>query len=538
MKFGRIPLDEAEGVILGHGVPLLSGKSFKKGRVLSAEDIEALRAGGYEEVAAARYEPGDVPEDEAAAAVAQAAAGDGVRVSAAFTGRCNLYAESRGLAVLDAARLERLNLVDEAMTVATVNPFEAVERDQMLATVKVIPFSAPREVVEACVAIAEDGGPLLGVAPLLPHEVGVVLTRVPGMKESILDKTIDVLSARLEGLGSRIAREIRCPHHEEKVAEAVAKLKAEGLSPILIFGASAIVDRRDVVPAAIEAAGGRVDHFGMPVDPGNLLLLGHHGGTPVIGVPGCGRSPKLNGFDWVLQRLLARLQVSPADIMGMGAGGLLKEIAGRPQPREETRPAAPRVPRVGAVVLAAGQSRRMGRTNKLLAKIDGVPMVARAVDAALSSQAHPVVVVTGHQREAVEAALEGREIVFAHNPRFAEGLSASLNVGIAALPGDVDGVLVCLADMPGVRWQHLDRLIAAFNPAEGRAICVPTCHGKRGNPVLFAARFFPEMRNLAGDVGAKHLIGAYGDEVCEVAIDDEAVFIDIDTVAALKASRR
>ncbi|MEE8274717.1 MAG: molybdopterin-binding/glycosyltransferase family 2 protein [Alphaproteobacteria bacterium] len=538
MKFGRIPLNEAEGAILGHGVPLLSGKSFKKGRVLSAEDIEALRAGGYAEVAAARYEPGDVPEDEAAAAVALAAAGDGVRVSAAFTGRCNLYAEFQGLAVLDTARLERLNLVDEAMTVATVSPFEAVERDQMLVTVKVIPFSAPREVVEACVAIAEEGGPLLGVAPLVPHDVGVVLTRVAGMKESILDKTIGALNARLERLGSRIAREIRCAHHEDEVAEAVAEMKAEGLSPILIFGASAIVDRRDVVPAAIEAAGGRVDHFGMPVDPGNLLLLGHHGGTPVIGVPGCGRSPKLNGFDWVLQRLLARLQVSPADIMRMGAGGLLKEIGGRPQPREETKAAAPRLPRVAAVVLAAGQSRRMGRRNKLLAKIDGVPMVARAVDAALASQAHPVVVVTGHEREAVEAALEGREVDFVHNPRFVEGLSASLITGTAALPEDVDGALICLADMPRVKWQHLDRLIAAFNPAEGRAICVPTCHGKRGNPVLFAARFFPEMRAVAGDVGAKHLIGAYGDELCEVAIDDEAIFVDIDTSAALKASSR
>jgi molybdenum cofactor cytidylyltransferase len=309
----------------------------------------------------------------------------------------------------------------------------------------------------------------------------------------------------------------------------------DGAELILVMGGSAITDRRDVIPAAIESAGGEVLQFGMPVDPGNLILLGEIAGKPVLGLPGCARSPRLNGFDWLLRRLMADVPVGRADIMRLGAGGLLKEIPSRPLPRAEAeaKPApAPRAPRIAAIVLAGGLARRMG-SNKLLAPIDGVAMVARVVDAVLASQARPVVVVTGNEAERVRGALAGRAVAFVHNPGFAEGLSASLKRGIAAVPADCDGALVCLGDMPRVTSRDLDRLIAAFNPVEGRAICVPVRDGKRGNPVLWAKRFFAEILGLAGDVGAKHLIGAYPEAVAEVATDDDGVLIDIDTPQAL-----
>jgi molybdenum cofactor cytidylyltransferase len=312
---------------------------------------------------------------------------------------------------------------------------------------------------------------------------------------------------------------------------------------VLIAGASAITDRRDVIPAAIEHAGGRVEHFGMPVDPGNLLLLGRLAdGTHVLGLPGCVRSPKVNGFDWVLQRLVADLPVTRSDIMRMGAGGLLKEIPTRPQPRsgadETTAAAAPRTPKIAAIVLAAGRSSRMGAANKLLTDVDGMPMVRRVVEAATASHAKPVVVVTGNEQGKVQATLRGCKATFVHNPRFAEGMSTSLQVGVAALPANLDGALVCLGDMPLVTAAVLDRLIAAFNPVEGRAICVPTWNGKRGNPVLWDRRFFAAMADLAGDVGAKHLIGEHADLVAEVAMSDDAVLTDIDTPEALAALRQ
>ncbi|WP_119421247.1 NTP transferase domain-containing protein [Desertibaculum subflavum] len=537
MFFGTLPLDQAEGAILAHSVSV-GTRRYKKGHRLAAADLALLREAGKASVIAARLESGDVPEDEAARRVAQAATGANVRRQEPFTGRCNLYASVRGVAVIDHARVDRLNAIHEAVTIATVPPFDLVDPDQMLATVKIIPFAAPAAAVAEAERIAAEGGPLVRVAGFARKRVGLAVTRLPETKRSIVDKTIEVVRTRVERCGSELAVAFDCAHEEAAVADAVRKLAAEGADPILVFGASANVDRRDVVPAGIAGAGGEVLHFGMPVDPGNLLLLARLGGRPVIGLPGCARSPKMNGFDWVLERLLADVPVTPADIARMGAGGLLKEIPTRPQPRDaEARAAkAPRAPRIAAIVLAAGRSTRMG-SNKLLEPLGAKPMVAHVVDAVLGSAARPVVVVTGNQAPAVEAALAGRAVSFVLNPDFADGIAGSLRRGLLALPSGIDGAVVCLGDMPDVQAGHIDRLIAAFNPVEGRAICLPTMHGKRGNPVLFGAEFFAEMREVQGDTGARHLIGAHGDVVCEVAIDDPAVLEDIDTPEALARLR-
>ncbi len=543
MIFGDTPLGEAEGAILAHSVKLGS-IGFKKGRVLSADDLAALEKAGVTGVVAARLEDGDVHEDDAAGAVAAAIMGKGLTASAAFTGRANLVVGRRGVLVVERARLDALNRFEEAITVATLTPFELVEPRQMAATVKVIPFAVPGEALERCLAAARAGDqPLVRVAALRPRPVGLIQTSLAGMKESILDKTKAAVDARLAALDCAPADELRCAHSEAEVARAIGTLIGRGAEMVLVSGASAIVDRRDVVPAGIARAGGAIDHFGMPVDPGNLILIGHIEATPVLGLPGCARSPKVNGFDWVLHRLIADLAVGRDEVMGMGAGGLLKEIPARPLPRAEAveAPAAavPRAPRIAAVVLAAGQSRRMGPENKLLADVDGKAMVAHAVEQALASQAGPVVVVTGHQREAVEAALRGFDIRYVHNPDYARGLSTSLHRGLAAVPAEADGVVVCLGDMPRVEAAAIDRLIAAFNPLEGRAVCVPTWGGKRGNPVLFARRFLAEMQEIEGDVGARHLIGEYPEVVCEVAMDEtgagEGVLVDVDTPEALAA---
>ncbi|MFT3775812.1 MAG: molybdopterin-binding/glycosyltransferase family 2 protein [Minicystis sp.] len=534
MFFGRIPVAEAEGAIVGHTLRLGGGAVLKKGTVLGAREIEALRAAGYAEVIGARLDGSDVPEDRAADEVARAIAGSGVRLAEAATGRCNLHAEADGVLCVDRDRIDRLNLRDEAVTVATIAPHAPVRAGDMVATVKIIPFAAPRATIEACAAIAERRA--ITIAPFVPWSAGLVLTRLPGTKESVLDRAAGAQRVRAERLGGRIAREIRCAHDEEAVAAVLREMLAAEVSPILLLGASAIVDRRDVIPAAIERAGGSITHLGMPVDPGNLMLLAKHGPTPILGVPGCARSLTRSGYDMVLERLAARLPVTSADVMTMGVGGLLGEIPTRPFPRDGDEPAPE--PAIAAIVLAAGRSSRMGERNKLLVEVDGAAMITHIVDAILATSVRPVVVVTGHDEDAVRAALGGREVIFVHNARWTEGMSTSLRAGIGQLGEDIDGALVCLGDMPRVRPAHLEALLGAFDPAGGRSICVPTWERRRGNPVLFARRHFAEMRVIEGDVGARALIEKHASAVCPVPMPDRGVTLDVDTPEALEALSR
>jgi molybdenum cofactor cytidylyltransferase len=542
MYFGEISINDAEGAILAHSLKV-SGKALKKGRVLSAADIEGLAAAGIAHITAARLDPGDIHEDEAAARLAEALCGPGLWVSAAFTGRANLVAETRGILQLTRARIDALNRVDEAVTLASLAPFSLVEPRQMAATIKIIPFAVPEAILERCLSLARAAPPLLQVKALRPRRVGLLQSHLPGTKTSILDKTKTVIDARLAALDCRPADERRVPHEEAAVADATAELMAAGCEIVLLSGASAIVDRRDVLPAALARCGASIEHFGMPVDPGNLLLIARCQEVALVGLPGCARSPKVNGFDWVLQRLMADIPLGGDDIMAMGAGGLLKEIAARPLPRAaavEGAPGGPKaraLPRIGALLLAAGQSRRMGKTNKLLAEIDGEAMLVKVSRMLRASRADPILAVSGHDYERVEALLAAEGLRYVHNPAYASGISSSLKRGLGALPAGLDGVIVCLGDMPKVTSAVIDSLIAAFDPLEGRAICVPTWQGKPGNPVLFASRFIPELQTLSGDVGARGLMSDYPELLCEVPVDSSGVLIDADTPESLERLR-
>ncbi len=401
----------------------------------------------------------------------------------------------------------------------------------MVATVKIIPFAVAGRERDAAVAVAEASRPLIRVAPYRVRKVGIVSTLLPGLAAKVIDKTMRVTEERLAPAGAVIVAQRRVAHEQQVLAEAIEDVLGEGAELVIVFGASAIADRRDVIPSAVETIGGRIEHFGMPVDPGNLLLVADVRGRPVLGAPGCARSPKENGFDWVLMRLLAGLEVRRDSITGMGVGGLLMEIVTRPQPREEAAGAHQR--RIAAVVLAAGRSTRMGGSNKLLAKIAERPLVRIAAEEALASRAKPVIVVAGHQRAQVENALAGLPVRLVHNPDFTQGLGSSLRAGVAAVPADADGAIICLGDMPRVDANLIDRLIAAFDPDRGVLVVVPTFEGKRGNPVLWSHRFFPDLMAIEGDVGARQLIGRYDEAVIEVPIEGKAALVDVDTPEAL-----
>jgi len=534
MRFGPVAPADAIGGVVVHTIR--RGKLvMKKGTVIGQAEVAALIEAGVNQVVVAALDPGEVSEDVAAATIAQAVAGDGVTVERAFTGRSNLFAAQPGVLVVDRTAVDRINRVDEAITLATLPAFKPVVMGEMIGTVKIIPFGVEAALRDRAVASSANHD-VMRVAPYRVSKVGIVSTLLPGLAPKVIEKTLAVTAERLAPAGAKIIAEKRVTHDERDVAQAIDEMFKKGAELVIVFGASAIADRRDVIPAAIERVKGRVEHFGMPVDPGNLMLIGQVEGRPVIGAPGCARSPKENGFDWILMRMLAGLKVTREDITGLGVGGLLMEIVTRPQPRVDVGVEDNR--RVAAIVLAAGKSSRMGGPNKLLEHLRGKPLVRIVAEQALTSKASPVVVVTGHMADEVKAVLKGLNVTFAHNPQFATGLASSVKAGVAALPDGADGAVVCLGDMPMVDSSLIDRLIGAFAPDKGALIAVPVSEGRRGNPVLWSRRFFDELMTLEGDVGERHLIAKHGEAVAEVAADGQSAFLDIDTPEALELARQ
>ena len=524
MIFADFPRDDAEGVLLAHTLKL-PASTFKKGRRLSAADLVLLREAGVATVSGARLAPDDLDEDQAAGAIAALLASEHLAARLPHTGRCNLHAQVSGIFIVDSGLIDRLNHVDEAITIATLAPYSPVRKGQVVASVKIIPFAVRQAQVAACRDTVASSP--LRLAPLAPQRVALIMSESSGTTPSILDKTLAVTRQRVEALGSSLILERRCRHESGAIGAAIAQALAAGSDMVLVSGAAVTKDRGDVVPSAIVGLGGEIMHFGMPVEPGNMLLLARIGQVPVINIPGCARSRRSNGFDWLLQRLLAKLPISSSDIMAMGVGGLIRSA-------HDEGGADNARPRVGAIVLAAGRSTRMGNMNKLLCPLGGIPLVTRVVDAACASHCSQVMVVTGFEAELVESALAGRAVSFTHNPAFDQGMSSSLRCGLRALPQDLDAVLVLLGDMPQITAEDIDSLLEAF-PPESPSIVIPERDGRRGNPILWPRRYFAEMCAVAGDVGARSLLELHADEVRSVVIASDAIFADVDTPDALAA---
>jgi molybdenum cofactor cytidylyltransferase len=329
MRFGPVPLSEALGAILAHSVALPEGR-LRKGCTLGPTEIEQLQATGHAQVIVARLDPTDLHEDAAALAVAQALVPDpraaGLDLRPVGTGRVNLHARTAGVLDVAAAKVDALNAVDPMLTLATVPRWQRLAAGEMAATVKIIAYGvAAASVTAACAA----GADALRLCPARLTRVVLVETHTDPAGRR-LDP--DAITHRLAVLGAGLMAHLHSPHHEADLATTLASVKDAEL--ILILTASATSDPDDVAPGAVRRAGGRVDRFGMPVDPGNLLFLGELDGTPIIGLPGCARSPALNGADWVMERLICGVPVTALDIAGMGVGGLLKESPARGRLRE------------------------------------------------------------------------------------------------------------------------------------------------------------------------------------------------------------
>jgi molybdenum cofactor cytidylyltransferase len=332
MKFGAVPLVEAAGKILAHKLISPNGqKVFNKGHMLTVEDVEKLRKLGITSVVVAALAVTDLNENEAAKRVGMAIAGSGTRVVAPGVGRANVMATVTGPLRINVTALDRLNNIDEGITIATLREHTLVYKGQLLSLVKIIPFAMPAARVEDVEAIASESAPVISVRELQPRSVALIVSGPNSERESMLEDFTPPVRLRIEKLGGTLDAVEYVGHNAASIADAIMTQQSHDL--IILAGISATIDHEDVIPSALRAAGGSVAHFGVPVDPGSLLMLGYIGNIPVIGAPGCIKSPQTNVVDMILPRLFAGERLTRADLVAMGHGGLLEDISERPMPR-------------------------------------------------------------------------------------------------------------------------------------------------------------------------------------------------------------
>lgn len=534
MKFGPCALSDCLDAILVYAVDLPDGR-IAKGTCLTSDHLSRLRANGIDDIIVARLEDGDLGEDAAADMIAKAMMPANVRLSVAATGRVNIYATQRGLLRVDRLRLRDINMVDEGITLSTVQHNQLVEAGDLIATLKIIPYSVAETAVATVIGLGA-GEPVISFHALRPRSFGLIQTRIPGMADKILKATEQTAKQRLNQLGCTLVDSRVVAHEAAAIDQAITASRANGPAVMLIAGGSAIADRRDEVPMGVIAAGGRIDHFGLPVDPGNLLMLSHIDEMPVIGMPGCARSIKMNGFDWILHLLLADLRIDAAEIADMAAGGLLMEIVSRPLPRRMVGRRQISNATIGGVILAAGQSRRMGAQNKLLAEIDGVPIIRRTAQAMLDGGLNDLVIVTGHEHRLVAAALDDLPVTCIYNDEYQSGQASSVACGVRHHQnGSHAAVLIALGDMPLVRPELIAALLRDHSslPDATDRITLPVFDGRRGNPVIWGRGFFDELVALTGDAGGRIIFAENKNAVNSLGWPDDSIHLDIDTPEAL-----
>ncbi len=498
MKFGPVPVEESAGCILAHSMKI-GGKRLKKGLCLSADDIRILRLSGCRTVTVAALEPHDLGEDEAARRIAEAliSGSDGLTCTAPFAGRVNVHADKAGIVEIDSGRVFRLNSADERITLATLPRYERVAPRSMVATVKVITYAVAEDRVAAAAAAASGA---LRLRRPVHESASLILTRSAGQPEHLAEKGRRSVLARLGAFGIRLEETRSVPHEAGSVGQAIRE-SSGGM--VLLLTGSATSDPEDVGPSALRMAGGRLLRFGMPVDPGNLLFLGEISGRPVIGLPGCARSPALNGADWVLERTACGVSIGSQDIAAMGTGGLLKEIPTRPHSRSAAVSAAR--PFIEAAVIGSG-----GRDS-----------LRRMLKAAVRSRADRVRTVSarGHDSR-LAAEFPG---VSAVSVPGGCGRSGFIRAAVGAVDSSADAVLLLPSDGPAVTSDQIDRLIAAFSPADGREICrFAQADGRQRPPVLFGRRFFESLAELPDFGGAASVAAAAGEFTAEIRLHDAA----------------
>ncbi len=532
MKFEKIKTTDAIGTVLGHTHRLKTDQGISqrlsKGTLLNAKHIDMLLQAEVDSVMVAVLETDDILENSAVERLARLFQGAGVGVESPRQGRCNLYALHRGVLDYDVSLIHRLNALDWRVGMA-IEYGGVIEAGTVFASIKVIPYAVPRSVLDAWELELKSGSGV-EMYPLRRRHVALIVSQHSDQPSSI-QRIVDVHRSRIEGLGSQIDRVCRCEHTVASIAQSLQSVVTEGWDLVLFYGATAVVDVDDVLPLAIRSVGGEVERVGMPVEPGNMLLLGRMLECPIIGVPRCAQHIQQSGLDLVLARALSGASLSSVDISRLGVGGYLKNNPSTVVPKEPGH-------KIGAVVLMAGLSSRMKGANKLSMSIptpdeDGHTTVAvQTVKGILSAGYAPVVVVTGHQETEIRELLQGLPVRFVHNPAFADGMGTSIAKAFSVLSG-WDAGLLALGDMPFVSPTILKEMYQRSMESPEH-IVVPVHNGRRGHPIVFPSSLFAELQQCTGDVGARSVLQSHQDIIERVNVSDTSIFWDVDTEDLLR----
>ena len=520
MKFEERAIKDSEGWTLAHSIKC-GPKRVSKGTLITNALISELLAASVEKAQVFLLERGDLDENQAAKLAAKSITGSGLRVELAGRGRANIISTQDGL-FMPGDAIDAVNITDDAFSAASLASHTPVRAGQLVATIKLVPYGLPAGKLDNIRRTKVQ----LVVKSFQEFSATLLVTG-----ETLNERTIASLTSRIERVKGQLKIHPPIPHNKFSVTTALEKAKREGQNLILMLGASAISDERDIFPAALCDAGGDLIKLGMPADPGNLLMLGKLGGQTVIGLPGCARSPALNGFDWVLERFAAQEPLDAQVITKMGTGGLLKEPVGRTIPRSTKagQPISQEQTIAAAVVLAAGKSSRSQNAHKLLSMLGGKTVVRTTVDILLAVKGLSVLVVTGYRAQEIQESLPAKRVSVVHNSNFEQGMGTSLAAGIKKLEGNVKYAFVCLGDMPFVQLSTLEKMLVTAGETKGTVILVPTFHGKRGHPVLWHQSFFTDLKQLRGDAGGKKILRDNFEKIVEVPVDDPGILIDLDT---------
>ncbi len=518
MQFKELQKADCLGWHLAHSI-ILNGKRLAKGSHIDETIFDTVLKSAITTVWAYKLDDTDICENKAAQLIANHITIAGFKVGIATKGRCNVFAAESG--IFEANQIiNQINNVSSHITVATANNNISVIKGQLVATVKIIPYGIHRDILGF---IRELSAPLK-LHPYQAFSATLINTGIPASK-----KTEQITSNRLRHVNGELSTIKTVEHSVNSVSRALHIASSSPSSLILLLGISAIADIQDVLPSAVIQAGGKIIHLGMPVDPGNLLMVAELNGKTIIGMPGCAKSPALNGFDFILQHFAANIPITRTVIQNMGIGGLLKEIQNRKAPRAPK----PDKLRNAALILAAGRSSRSGSSHKLLSEIAGQSVIQQTANTIKESGYTCISAVTGYRAKEVSSELSGYPITMIHNPDYASGMGTSLKAGFADMANDYDTCLIALGDMPFVQKTTHTMLIETAQNITEASIFIPTFNGKRGNPVLWRKEHFPALQQITGDKGGRSIIHEHEHLVYEVEVNDPGILIDLDTPEAL-----